>query len=85
MSPSPLTALSPLDGRYHGKVDALRGVFSEFGLIKRRVQVEVAWLIALSECDGISEVPPLSEQATAHLYDVIDSFSEEQASQIKAI
>ena len=85
MSPSPLTALSPLDGRYHGKVDALRDVFSEFGLIKRRVQVEVSWLIALSECDGIAEVPPLSESAKAHLHYVIDSFSEEQASQIKAI
>ena len=85
MSPSPLTALSPLDGRYHGKVDALRDVFSEFGLIKRRVQVEVSWLIALSECDGIAEVPPLSEPAKAHLHHVIDSFSEEQASQIKAI
>lgn len=85
MSPSPLTALSPLDGRYHGKVDALRDVFSEFGLIKRRVQVEVSWLIALSECDGIAEVPPLSEPAKAHLHYVIDSFSEEQASQIKAI
>ena len=85
MSPTPLTALSPLDGRYHGKVSALRAVFSEFGLIRRRVQVEVAWLIALSECDDIVEVPRLSEQARAYLNGIVDSFSEEQAGEIKSI
>ena len=85
MSPTPLTALSPLDGRYHGKVSALRTVFSEFGLIRRRVQVEVAWLIALSECDDIVEVPQLSEQARAYLNGIVDSFSEEQAGEIKSI
>ena len=85
MSPTPLTALSPLDGRYHGKVSALRAVFSEFGLIRRRVQVEVAWLIALSECDDIVEVPQLSEEATAYLNGIVDSFSEEQAGEIKSI
>ena len=85
MSPTPLTALSPLDGRYHGKVSALRAVFSEFGLIRRRVQVEVAWLIALSECDDIVEVPQLSEEARAYLNGIVDSFSEEQAGEIKSI
>lgn len=85
MSPTPLTALSPLDGRYHGKVSALRAVFSEFGLIRRRVQVEVAWLIALSECDDIVEVPQLSEEAKAYLNGIVDSFSEEQAGEIKSI
>ena len=85
MSPTPLTALSPLDGRYHGKVSALRAVFSEFGLIRRRVQVEVAWLIALSECGDIVEVPQLSEEARAYLNGIVDSFSEEQAGEIKSI
>ena len=57
MDPSPLTALSPLDGRYHSKVASLRTIFSEFGLIRRRVKVEVAWLRALSENTQIPEVP----------------------------
>ena len=85
MDPSPLTALSPLDGRYHSKVDSLRAVFSEFGLIQRRVQVEVAWLKALSECAQIPEVPPLSAEAAALLDGLVDGFSEQDAADIKAI
>ena len=50
MSESTLLALSPLDGRYAGKVDALRPIFSEFGLIRARVKVEVEWLLALAAC-----------------------------------
>ena len=85
MSPTPLTALSPLDGRYHGKVDALRDIFSEFGLIKRRVEVEVAWLKALSECADILEVPLLSSESTSLLDSVVTEFDETQAEAVKAI
>ena len=85
MDPSFLTALSPLDGRYHSKLDPLRTIFSELGLIQRRVQVEIAWLKALSECVEISEVPALSDQASAMLDDLAAGFNEEQAAEIKAI
>jgi len=85
MNPSPLTALSPLDGRYFAKVDPLREIFSEFGLIKRRVAVEVAWLIALSECPEIEEVPLLSSEATAQLSGIASNFGAEQAARVKSI
>ena len=85
MNPSPLTALSPLDGRYFAKVDPLREIFSEFGLIKRRVAVEVAWLIALSECPEIEEVPMLSSEATAQLSGIASNFGAEQAARVKSI
>ena len=85
MNPSPLTALSPLDGRYFAKVDPLREIFSEFGLIKRRVAVEVAWLIALSECPEIEEVPALSSEATAKLSGIASNFGAEQAARVKSI
>jgi adenylosuccinate lyase len=64
MSDAQLLALSPLDGRYAGKVDALRPIFSEFGLIKARVKVEVEWLLALASEPGIGELKPFSEAAT---------------------
>ena len=85
MSPTPLTALSPLDGRYHGKVDALRDTSSEFGLIKRRVQVELAWLKALSECVDIAEVPLFSSESTAQLDHIVAEFDEAQAEAVKTI
>ena len=85
MSPTPLTALSPLDGRYHGKVDALRSIFSEFGLIQRRVQVEVAWLKALSDCKNIAEVPAFSSEAASLLERIVADFDETQAEAVKAI
>ena len=85
MSPTPLTALSPLDGRYHGKVDALRSIFSEFGLIQRRVQVEVAWLKALSDCKNIAEVPGFSSEAASLLERIVADFDETQAEAVKAI
>ena len=85
MNPSPLTALSPLDGRYCAKVDPLREIFSEFGLIKRRVAVEVAWLIALSECPEIEEVPVLSSEATERLSGIASNFGAEQADRVKSI
>ena len=85
MSPTPLTALSPLDGRYHGKVDALRDIFSEFGLIKRRVQVELAWLKALSGCADIAEVPVFSSESTDQLNQILAEFNERQAAVVKRI
>lgn len=85
MDPSPLTALSPLDGRYHSKVASLRTIFSEFGLIRRRVQVEVAWLRALSENPQIPEVHALSAQAAGFLDELVETFSEQDAAEVKEI
>ncbi len=67
MSLSTLTAISPLDGRYHGKIEGLRPYFSEFGLIRHRVRVEVEWLKALSREAAIAEVPPFSAATLAEL------------------
>ena len=76
--PSPeharLTALSPLDGRYAQKVDPLRDHFGEFALIRDRVKVEVAWLVALSEEPAIGEVPPFSAAARKALDGIVASF-----------
>ena len=80
-----LTALSPLDGRYAGKVDALRPIFSEFGLIKARVKVEVEWLLALAAEPGIPELPPFSATAAARLRALAEGFSVEHAARVKAI
>jgi adenylosuccinate lyase len=80
-----LTALSPLDGRYHGKVDALRAYFSEFGLIRFRVLIEIEWLKALSAQAGIPEIPPFSATAIAQLDSLHASFSEADALAIKSI
>ena len=85
MDPSPLTALSPLDGRYHSKVASLRTIFSEFGLIRRRVQVEVAWLKALSENTQIPEAHALSAQAAGFLDELVETFSEQDAAEVKEI
>src|SRR5690554_620238 len=79
------TALSPVDGRYAGKAEALREHFSEFGLIRARVIVEIRWLQRLAELAGISEVPPLSVEATAFLEALIRDFSLEDAERIKHI
>ncbi len=78
-----LTALSPVDGRYASKVDALRPVFSEFGLIKARVEVEVRWLQRLSQLPAIAEVPAFSPEANKFLNDVVANFSLEDAQWIK--
>ncbi len=85
MSLSSLTALSPLDGRYHGKVAALRPCFSEFALIRFRVLVEVEWLKALSRETGIEEVPPFSDATLAQLDAVAADFSETDAAAVKSI
>ena len=80
-----LTALSPLDGRYAAKVDALRPIFSEYGLMHRRVVVEIAWLIALSDEAGIAELPPFAAAARASLQKIVDGFSVADATRIKQI
>ncbi len=85
MDLSPLTALSPLDGRYAGKVGALRPVFSEFGLIHARVVVEVRWLQALSRQPRITEVPAFSEAAHAVLDEISAGFTLADAERVKAI
>jgi len=85
MELSALSAISPVDGRYGSKVKALRPIFSEFGLIKYRVTVEVRWLQKLAQTEQINEVPAFSEQATAALNAIVDNFSEEDALRIKAI
>lgn len=85
MELSPLTAVSPIDGRYGDKVSALRAIFSEFGLLKFRVQVEVRWLQKLAACGEIAEVPPFDADANAYLDGIVAEFSEEDAQRIKAI
>ncbi|MBP7177769.1 MAG: adenylosuccinate lyase, partial [Moraxellaceae bacterium] len=83
MSLSALTALSPIDGRYAGKVDALRPIFSEYGLIRARVEVEVRWLQCLAAHSGILEVPAFSAEANAFLNSIVTDFSETDAGWIK--
>ena len=85
MSPSAITALSPLDGRYFAKVDALRQYFSEFALIRYRVQVEIEWFIALSNEPNITEVPSLSSQAKSFLNQLSNDFSVADAERVKTI
>ena len=80
-----LTALSPLDGRYAEKVDALRQSFGEFALIRDRVRVEIAWLSALADESTIPEVAPFSSEAARILADLADSFSPDDAAAVKAI
>ena len=80
-----LTALSPLDGRYAGKVDALRPIFSEYGLIRARVKVEVEWLLALAAEPGIPELTAFSDAAAARLRALAQGFSVEDAARVKAI
>ena len=85
MALTALTALSPLDGRYHNKVAALRDYFSEFALIRFRTLVEVEWLKALSREPAIAEVPPFSPQTVAALDALAAGFSEADAAAVKAI
>lgn len=80
-----LTALSPLDGRYGSKTTDLRPIFSEFGLIRARVEVEIRWLQRLAEHAEIKEVKPFSAETTALLNDIVTNFSEEDALRVKAI
>ncbi|OFZ69930.1 MAG: adenylosuccinate lyase [Betaproteobacteria bacterium RBG_16_58_11] len=85
MELSSLTALSPLDGRYAGKVAALRPLFSEFGLIKHRVQVEVEWFKALAAAPEIQEVAPFSASTIADLDALAANLNEADAQEVKEI
>ena len=80
-----LTAISPIDGRYAGKTEALRPIFSEYGLIRHRVLVEVRWLQALAAHPQIEEVPVLSTSANNLLNEIIEKFSESDAQRVKNI
>jgi len=80
-----LTAISPIDGRYADKTAELRPIFSEYGLIRHRVQVEVRWLQALARHPGIPEVPPLSERAGQFLDSLVEQFSLADAQRVKNI
>lgn len=80
-----LTALSPIDGRYQDKATALRPIFSEFGLLKFRVTVEVRWLQKLASHAQINEVSVLSKDANDHLNQIVENFSIEDAERIKTI
>ncbi|SKB47590.1 adenylosuccinate lyase [Luteibacter sp. 22Crub2.1] len=85
MSHATLTALSPLDGRYASKVEPLRPIFSEFGLMHRRVHVEIHWLLALASHPGIIELPAFPADAVKTLLAIADDFSIEDGERIKAI
>jgi adenylosuccinate lyase len=80
-----LTALSPVDGRYGRNTVDLRPIFSEYGLIRHRVQVEVRWLEALAAESAIGEVAPLSDAARGHLEKLVDDFRLEYAQRVKNI
>ncbi len=84
MTFSPISALSPLDGRYASKLDALRPLMSEQGYMHRRVQVELAWFTALSDA-GFTEFKPLSPGARSYLTGLVKNFSEADALAIKEI
>ncbi|WP_313552163.1 adenylosuccinate lyase [Pseudomonas sp.] len=85
MQLSSLTAVSPIDGRYASKTQALRPIFSEYGLIRFRAMVEVRWLQRLASHDAIPEVAPFSTQANEILEKLVTSFSLEQAERVKEI
>jgi len=85
MSEASLLALSPLDGRYAGKCDALRPIFSEYGLIRARVRVEVEWLLALAAEPAIVELPAFSDAAAERLRALADDFSTGDAARVKEI
>jgi adenylosuccinate lyase len=85
MQLSELTAISPIDGRYGARLGDLKEIFSEFGLIKNRVKVEVSWLRMLANHPGVPEVPKLSTEAENHLMKLVDEFSLEMAQRVKDI
>jgi adenylosuccinate lyase len=85
MELSALTAISPVDGRYGSKTSDLRPIFSEFGLTKYRVTVEVRWLQKLSQTKAIEEVPAFSDAANQVLNTIVSNFTEQDALRIKAI
>ncbi len=85
MDTASLMAISPLDGRYRDKVEPLHAIFSEYGLIKFRVIVEIRWLQALAESGKVAEIPRLSAHATKTLDEIIENFSIQDAERVKKI
>lgn len=85
MELSSLTAISPVDGRYGDKVSPLRDIFSEYGLLKFRVEVEVRWLQKLAACPEIGEVPAFDADANAFLDAIVRDFNQDDAARIKTI
>jgi adenylosuccinate lyase len=82
---SPLSALSPLDGRYHKQLEPLRACFSEAALFRHRVAIEIRWLLALADDPAIAEIKPFSKDTTRALERLVEAFSVEDAAQVKAI
>src|SRR6266704_1942578 len=82
---SPLSALSPLDGRYHKQLEPLRACFSEAALFRYRIAVEIRWLLALAAESAIGEIRPFSGATRSELERIIETFSEEDAAQVKAV
>lgn len=85
MQLSSLTAVSPVDGRYGSKTVSLRSIFSEYGLLRFRIQVEVRWLQCLAAHPGIPEIKPFSAEANALLNSLVDNFQLSHAERIKEI
>ena len=85
MSLSPLTALSPIDGRYHDRVAALRQYFTEFGLIRFRVRIEIEWLKALASESALAEIVPFTQATDERLQHLVENFSEADAARVKAL
>ena len=85
MNLTTLTALSPLDGRYSGQAEPLRATFSEYGLMKARIKVELEWLKMLAAEPGIEEVKPFSDATIREIDDVIANFSIQHGEEVKAI
>jgi len=83
--PSPLSALSPLDGRYHKQLEPLRSCFSEAALIRHRAAIEIRWLLALAAEPALDDIKPFSKETTAALDRLVESLSEDDAAQVKAI
>ncbi len=85
MQLSELTAITSVDGRYHSKTKQFGHIFSEYGLIKNRLLVELKWLIHLSQTEGIEEVPMLSQKDIDWVMSIYDNFTPEEAQQVKDI
>jgi len=85
MNSSPLTNISPVDGRYASKTQNLQNIASEYGLIKYRVIVEIAWLKHLAERPDIAELPFMTQDASNFLDDIVSNFSIEDAERVKEI
>src|SRR5256886_5951229 len=83
--PSPLNALSPLDGRYHKQLEPLRACFSEAALFRYRIAVEIRWLLALAAESAICEIKPFSGTTRSEPHRIVETFSDEEAAHVEAV